>query len=184
MNQLEGLLINLSNNHGDTEYMNYLDVTSFAKIFIANQVFMNFDPNRYYVLPSRQSKLKMMPMWDSEWSMGLWLIGWPGNPYPIESNAYWENMYFFKYLLKSPTFKKAVKEEWAKFKDNVQEVKNEVETVRQMIVKAQAANFERWPSPGRPLNVKYNTWEEEAKALNQFLQVRMEWMENRITGWK
>lgn len=184
MNQLEGLLINLSNNHGDTEYMNYLDVTSFATIFIANQVFMNFDPNRYYVLPSRQSKLKMMPMWDSEWSMGLWLIGWPGNPYPIESNAYWENMYYFKYLLKSPTFKETVKEEWAKFKDNIQQVKDEVESVRQVISKAQAYNFRRWPSPGRQLNVQYETWEKEVEALSIFLQKRIEWMDNRLSNWK
>ena len=35
------------------------------------EVFSNFDPNRYYVLPSRTSKLKMMPMWDSEWSLRI-----------------------------------------------------------------------------------------------------------------
>ena len=159
-------------------------MTSFARIFIANQVFMNFDPNRYYVLPSRQSKLKMMPMWDSEWSMGLWLNEWPGNPNPIESNAYWENMYYFKYLLKSPSFKEAVKEEWAKFKDNIQQVKDEVETVRQVISKAQAYNFRRWPSPGRQLNVQYETWEKEVEALSLFLQERIKWMDDRLSNWK
>ena len=184
MNELEVNLKTLLNDNNDLKYMDYLDVTSFAKMHIANEVFMNFDPNIFYVLPSRQSKLKMMPMWDSEWSMGLWLTDWPENPYPIESNAYWENMYYFKYLMKSPKFKTAIKEEWAKFKENVQQVKDEVEIVRQKIAKAQAANFRKWPSPGRPLYVQYNTWEEEAEALNRFLQVRMNWMESRINSWE
>lgn len=184
MNELEFNLKTLLNDHKDVYYMDYLDVTSFAQFFIANQVFMNFDPNRYYVLPSRQSKLKMMPVWDSEWSMGLWINEWPGNPYPIESNAYWENMYYFKYLLKSPTFKETVKEEWAKFKDNIQQVKDEVESVRQVISKAQAYNFRRWPSPGRQLNVQYETWEKEVEALSLFLQKRIEWMDNRLSNWK
>ena len=182
MNQLESSLKVLLDTHGDTGYMDKLDITSFAKIHIANQVFMNFDPNRYYVLPSRQSKLKMMPMWDSEWSMGSWNTSWKGNPYPIEKNTYWENMHYFKYLMKSPTFKEAVKTEWAKFYSKVQQVKDEVESVRQVIAKAQVANHKKWPSTGRPMNYKVKSWEEEVERVNTFFDTRVTWMNKRINN--
>lgn len=185
MNQLEGSLMVLPDIHVDINYMKYLDLTSFVKYHVANEVFMNFDPNRFYVLPSRQSKLKMMPLWDSEWSMGSWITSWNDNPYPIEENTFWENMYFFRYLMKSPAFKEAVKAEWANFLTNVQQVKDEVETVRQMIAKAQAANFKKWPSTGRPMNYSVKSWEEEVERVNTFFDKRVTWMNNRINNnWK
>ena len=185
MNQLESSLMVLQDIHVDINYMKYLDFTSFAKYHIANEVFMNFDPNRFYVLPSRQSKLKMMPLWDSEWSMGSWISTWNDNPYPIEENTFWENMYFFKYLMKSPAFKEAVKVEWAKFISNVQQVKDEVEAVRQIIAKAQAANFKKWPSTGRPMNYSVKSWQEEVERVNTFFDERVTWMDNRINNnWK
>lgn len=185
MNQLESSLMVLPDNHDDIKYMDYLDVTSFAKYHVANEVFMNFDPNRYYVLPSRQSKLKMMPLWDSEWSMGSWITSWHDNPYPIEENTFWENMYFFKYLMKSPAFKEAVKAEWALFMTNVQQVKDEVENVRLMIAKAQVANFKKWPSTGRPMNYSVKSWQEEVERVNTFFDERVTWMDNRINNnWK
>ena len=185
MNQLETALMVLPDDHESTKYMDYLDISSFAKFHIANEVFMNFDPNRFYVLPSRQSKLKMMPLWDSEWSMGSWITSWNDNPYPIEENTFWENMYFFRYLMKSPAFKEAVKVEWANFITNVQQVKDEVETVRQMIAKAQAANFKKWPSTGRPMNYSVKSWEEEVERVNTFFDKRVTWMNNRINNnWK
>lgn len=185
MNQLESSLMVLPDNHDDIKYMDYLDVTSFAKFHVANEVFMNFDPNRYYVLPSRQSKLKMMPLWDSEWSMGSWITTWHDNPYPIEENTFWETMYFFRYLMKSPTFKEAVKAEWAHFITNVQQVKDEVENVRLMIDKAQVANFKKWPSTDRPMNYNVKSWEEEVERVNTFFDERIIWMDNRISNnWK
>lgn len=185
MNQLESSLMVLPDNHDDIKYMDYLDVTSFAKYHVANEVFMNFDPNRYYVLPSRLSKLKMMPLWDSEWSMGSWITSWHDNPYPIEENTFWENMYFFKYLMKSPAFKEAVKAEWALFMTNVQQVKDEVENVRLMIAKAQVANFKKWPSTGRPMNYSVKSWQEEVERVNTFFDERVTWMDNRINNnWK
>ena len=185
MNQLESSLMVLPDNHDDIKYMDYLDVTSFAKFHIANSVFMNFDPNLYYVLPSRQSKLKMMPLWDSEWSMGSWITAWHDNPYPIEENTFWETMHFFRYLMKSPTFKEAVKAEWAQFITNVQQVKDEVENLRLMIAKAQTANFKKWPSTGRPMNYSVKSWEEEVERVNTFFDERVTWMDNRIkNNWK
>ena len=185
MNQLETSLKDLSNHSGDTQYLDRLDVVSFAKYHIANEVFMNFDPNRFYVLPSRLSKLKMMPMWDSEWSMGSWITVWSGNPYPIEKNTFWETHHFFKYLMKSSAFRDAVRTEWDHFCNNVQQVRDEVESVRQVIAKAQAANHKKWPSTGRPMNYTVLSWDKEVERVNTFFDGRVDWMDNRIRNvWK
>lgn len=185
MNQLESSLKVLNNHSDDTLYLDRLDVVSFAKFHIANEVFMNFDPNRFYVLPSRQSKLKMMPMWDSEWSMGSWITAWSGNPYPIETNTYWERHHFFKYLMKSSAFRDAVRTEWDHFCNNVHQVRDEVESVRQVIAKAQAANHKKWPSTGRPMNYTVLSWEKEVERVNTFFDGRVVWMDDRIRNvWK
>ncbi len=185
MNQLETNLKDLSNHSSDTQYLDRLDVVSFAKYHIANEVFMNFDPNRYYVLPSRQSKLKMTPMWDSEWSMGSWITAWSGNPYPIEKNTFWETHHFFKYLMKSSVFRDAVRTEWDLFSTKVQQVKDEVESVRQVIAKAQVANRKKWPSTGRAMNYTVQSWEKEVERVNTFFDGRVVWMDNRIKNvWK
>lgn len=180
---LEAKLLELNNDKNNTEYLEKVDVNGFAKYHIAEEVFLNFDPNRYYVLPSRGKKLKMMPMWDSEWSMGLWRSNWGDPPSSMVTHTYWEKKYYFKYLFKSPSFKNEVKAEWNNFKSHVEEVKSEVNSVRQSIAKAQVANFNRWPSPGYPLNIQFNTWEEEADYLENFLDERITILDNRISKW-
>ena len=136
ISQLERTLLLLNNDKSNTDYLNYIDVNSFAKYYIASEVFLNLDTNLYYVLPSRKSKLKMMPMWDSGVSMGLWLSSWGNQPSPMEKYSFWENRYYFKYLFKSPLFKNEVKTEWVRFKTHVEEVKYEVNVVRQVVAKS------------------------------------------------
>lgn len=185
INNLESKLLVLKNSDkNDTEYINYVDVNSFAKYYVASEFFLNYDPNRYYVLSSRNSKLKMMPMWDSEWSMGLWRSNW-GNPpsSTMVKCVYWENQYYFKYLFKSPLFKSEVKAEWELFKTHVEDVKSEVYALRQKIAKAQANNFKKWPNPGWPLNIKFNTWEEEADNLENFVDERIKFLDQRISNF-
>lgn len=184
ISEIERTLLVLKNNNAfSTDYLDKLDANSFAKYHIAVEVFSNFDPNRYYVLPSRTSKLKMMPMWDSEWSLGLWRSNWNDPPLPIVTNRYWENQYYFKYLFLSPSFKSEVKSEWEKFITHVEDVKSEVNSVRQKIAKAQADNFKKWPNPGWPLNIQFDTWEEEADYLENFLDERIAFLDSHISKW-
>ena len=183
ISELERRLLILKNSKNDTEYLDYVDANSFAKYHIGEEVFLNFDPNRYYVLPSRGKKLKMQPMWDSEWSMGLWRSNWGDEPSSMVTHTYWENMYYFKYLFKSPSFKNEVKAEWNNFKNHLEEIKSEVNSVRQMIAKAQVANFNKWPSPGYPLNIRFDTWEEEADYLENFLDERIAFLDQRISAF-
>ena len=67
----------------------------------------------------------------------------------------------------------------------VQQVRDEVESVRQVIAKAQAANRKRWPSTGRAMNYTVQSWEKEVERVNTFFDGRVVWMDNRIKNvWK
>ena len=115
--------------------------------------------------------------------MGLWLSSWGNQPYQMAKYSFWENRYYFKYLFKSSLFKSEIKTEWEKFKTHVEEVKSEVNVVRQVVAKAQTDNFKKWPSPGRQLNIRFDTWEEEADYLENFLDERIAFLDSRISKW-
>ena len=182
MNQAESALLLLSDNPDDTQYQEFFDLEAFAKYYIASEVLLNFDPNRFYVLPSKTSKLMMMPLWDWEWSMGLWPMVWGNPPKNIATDIHWDRMYYFKFLFLSPAFRKVVKEEWKKFKSNVQQVRDEIEKVRESIAIAQIDNYIKWPQTGQQLNVRFDTWEQEVDYVNQFFEDRIVWMDEYIAS--
>ena len=181
--QMESALNQLTSNPDNTNYQDYVDVTSFVKFHVACAAFVLLDPNRFYVLPSRSSKLKMMPMWDAEWSLGLRHKSW-GKTYPMYNDTSWDRYFYFKYLMKSPAFVAAVKEEWAKFKAKKQQILDEVNTVRQQISTAQADNFKMWSDNRQWLSFSFDTWEEEVNNILQFFNERLEWLDEHYASMK
>lgn len=184
VNQAEAAMKLLEKDPNNTEYQTYIDIPSFAKFHIACASMLLFDPNRYYVLPSRQSKLKMMPIWDSEWSLGLRPKAWGKTTWSLVSDTSVDRAFYFRNLMESPAFKEAVKQEWEKFKSNVHLVKDEIEAVRQRISTAQAANFKIWPPKSNYYNISFDTWDEEVEYILQFFDERLEWLEGHYDSQK
>ena len=185
INQMESALTKLTDNPDDTSYQDFIDVTSFAKFHVACAAFVLLDLNRYYVLPSRSSKLKMMPMWDSEWSLGLRHKSW-GKTYPMLNDTSWDRFFYFKYLMKSPAFVAAVKAEWAKFKTKKQQIIDEINTVRDNISTAQIDNFNMWcdDAQRKKISFSFDTWEEEVDNILQFFDERIDWLDGHYASMK
>ncbi len=183
VHQMETALNQLTKNPNSTDYQNYIDVTSFAKFHVACAAIVLLDPNRFYVLPSRSSKLKMMPMWDAEWSLGLRHKSW-GDAYPMHNDTSWDRLFYFTYLMKSPSFIEAVKAEWAKFKEKKQQILDEISLVRERISIAQADNFNMWPENRQWLSFSFDTWEEEVNNILQFFDKRLEWLDGHYASMK
>ena len=183
IHQMEAALNLLKNNSNSTDYKNYIDMTSFAKFHVACAALVLLDPNRFYVLPSRSSKLKMMPMWDAEWSLGLRHKSW-GEAYPMYNDTSWDRAFYFTYLMKSPEFIESVKTEWAKFKDKKQQILDEISLVRERISTAQADNFNMWSNNRQWLSFSFDTWEEEVNNILQFFDQRLEWLDGHYTSMK
>lgn len=185
--RMENALRSIEDN--PDEYKTYIDVQSFAKWYLAQEILYNCDPNRFYILPSRSEKMMMYPMWDSEWSLGLavkdpiWRLP-PFEPTPKESM--WPSMYYFKYLFKDPLFVKEVKNEWDSFRIHKEDLLHKIDSVSNTIVYTQAANFEKWPIIGKRTNdvqlIVLDSWEAEKNYVMGFLSERLEWINEYITG--
>ena len=185
MNGVEQSLILLNLEPNDEEYLDYININSFARFYVASELLATYDPNRYYTLTSKSSKLKMMPMWDAEWSMGLWPTkAWAGLPASMSTNKIWEKKHYFPYLFKSNKFKNEIKSEWDKLKTKISQIKQEVSSTANIISTAQVYNFEKWPDTGQVLNVQFDTWEEEVNYINQFFDDRASWLDEYISSWE
>ena len=164
-------------------YRKYIDVKSFAKWYIVNEVLGNWEPNLYYVLPTRGSKLKMLPVWDAEWSLGLACKGNELRPdgwylYPYESPwdiDVWKRKYF-QYLFKDPVFVSDVCNIWQSFVKNIKSVKDVIRLKLQEIQIAQKDNFTKWPVLGEIIAVTlvaFPTWEEEVEYMFSYFDNRV-----------
>lgn len=175
-------------------YKNYIDIESFAKWYIANEVLGNWEPNLFYVLPSRESKLKMMPLWDAEWSLGLACKGneqradgWYLRPHESPSDIYlWKNRKYFQYLTKDPYFNEIVNNEWNKFKENLETVKGAILSKQQEIQEVQQRNFDKWPIMGKyiiaVMLVAFPTWQEEVEYAANYFEQRIQWLDINLNS--
>ena len=182
MNSLENSLSKLTNDPEDKDFLDYIDLSSFAKYYIAAQLTATGDPNNYYVLPSRSSKLKRTPMWDAEWSLGL-LPAAAVAPASLVSWDIWGDSPYFRNLVLSPTFKEKVKGEWSSFLPNINQVVQLISADSKSISKSQFYNFKIWPGSGIPLNVSFDSWEQEVDYINLFFEARKEWLNTLINSW-
>lgn len=187
--ELENALSDISQNP-ELVYAK-VDYSNFAKWFLIQELIGNWDPNRYYVLESRTSKLKMLPAWDAEWSMGLAKMGKPINggdwfkpPVQPDNNlAIWKTRQYFPWLFKDPVFIAILKNEWSLMKSRLPSVYDAINRVESEISLAQKDNFEKWPTLGKYCGVAlvaFDSWEEEVNYVKTFFADRIDWMDNYI----
>jgi|SRR5690554_20981 len=189
MNQFESVLYSSNFKDPLNGYRKYIDAKSFAKWYIVQETLGNAEPNPYYVLNSRTDKLEMYPAWDFEWSLGLayrennnWIL--PPATSPV-AHFYHRTLYF-KRLFEDPYFVDLVKKEWVKAKANLPVLEEIIEKKAENIKYAQTKNFSRWSILGKFISVglvKFDTWEEEVNYEKEFLDARVEWMDNEISNW-
>lgn len=190
MNEFEAVLY--SNNFKDpsTGYRKYLDAENFAQWYLVQETIGNIDTNPYYALESRTGKLKMYPVWDFEWCLGLAAIGssgWATPPTisPVEQ-LYRRDQYYSR-LFQDPYFVDIVKTEWQKMKSQyLPALANIVKEKKENIKYAQKQNFSRWQILGQYTSVgltNFKTWEEEVEYAADFLQRRVEWLDTQIPNW-
>lgn len=173
-------------------YKELVDIKSFAKWYIVAEVLGNWEPNLYYVLPSKTGKLKMYPMWDSEWSLGLaskgnddnpW--GWYYPPYKPEVEVpIWKNRKYFEFLFCDPEFVKVVKEEWNSFSSKISEVIDAIYKVKDRIKYSQLDNFVVWDILNKYVSVElitFENWEDEVDYAISFFERRANWL-NSYSG--
>lgn len=184
-NEMETALLLLDKDNNDQTYLKYIDIESFAKWYLVAEILAIEDPNRFYSLYDRTSKLKMGPMWDAEWSLGLWANPWPMQaPESIVESEVWVrsvgSLRYIDQLLKSPFFLEKLREEWKVVKPKLADVHLSIKKLRNNLRPYQSRNFERWPEPSSFLNVLNESWEEEVDFIIVFFDRRVEWLDKYI----
>ena len=193
VNDTEESLLRLETDSLDLNYQNFIDLESFAKWFIVAELTGNLDPNLFYVLPSRNGKLKMMPLWDSEWSLGLACKGNKANTYGwffypshgpmLPTEPFWGDQLCFKYLFKSPSFLERVKIIWQSSYNNVVDAQNRLKDLKSTLVYAQEDNFNKWQILDKYLGgtlIVCGGWNDEVEYVENWLSDRIIWFNSYV----
>ncbi len=191
-----GNLQNLS-----THYLNYIDLTTFADLFIINELSRSVDAYKLssYIYKDRidnGGKLKAGPIWDFDLAYdnaaycgGESETGWT---YLQAENSCDDLMLmpmWWQVFLNDPIFTNHLKCRWELLKQsvlNINNLNNFIDSSATVINDAQNRNFQRWPVLGVdlfaqpwPLPTTYN---EEINVLKTWLADRINWIDNNIPG--
>lgn len=179
----------LYNNSDD--WLNYIDLESFARFFIVHNMLANIDTNYFITKKSsnNNSKLVMEPCWDFDWSLG---IGWYSGERPRPEN-YWciidqeIHEWYFSELLKHVEFINEIKYQWrllkAEYSYVYEDIRNNISNWSENISISQILNFKRWdimnehfPIGGVPMG----SYEKELECDLTFLEKRIAWFDKEI----
>lgn len=189
MNDFESALYGDDFKNPETGYRKYIDVPTFAKWFLVQELTANLEPNMYYVLPSRDAKLQIGPVWDAEWSMGLAYradeySGWESLPAePDRYQQIWSKWKYFGRLFEDEYFVDAVRQEWESLQLKLPAFKEKMAEVADNIKEEQKKNYEKWNTLGWNVSVgliRFDTWEEEVQYVTDFFNDRVEWLDNLL----
>ncbi|MEC3881480.1 CotH kinase family protein [Parapedobacter sp. 10938] len=166
-------------------YPSYIDVSSFARWFIFQNILANMDTNVYLIKEdANDAKLSMGPVWDFEWSIG---IGWYDGVRPRPADYYvWEsNAFYYDRLLQDPEFKANVKAMWNSL-DVRDAILQHIDEATSLLEKSQELNFKRWDIMNTRVSVggiPMGSYEKEVEVDRQFFINHMNWLDGQIANY-
>jgi hypothetical protein len=185
MNEFEAVLASDEFDDLTNGYQKYIDLESFARWFLFQNVIANLDTNPYLTKNDNTtgSKVCMGPVWDFEWSLG---IGWYAGARPRPAGYWVQNGWYFAKLLESPAFTGKVKELWNtyKFQMTVGGLAYFV-AAKAEIADSQSLNFRRWDILNTRVSVggiPLGSFDAEVECDRQFFINHINWLDTAISG--
>ncbi len=144
INELETLLypdfvegVNTNNcSAPDEAYANVIDVTSWAKFWLVNEIMHNGELGHpkscYFTFESEKDIFKAGPVWDFDWST-----------LTTRTSVGLKNTIYYNALFKSPTFVAEVEKVWDKYSSYI-DIEGEIERMRNILDVAAAVDRVRW----------------------------------------
>ena len=184
INNFESVLKSDNFKDENSGYRKYIDVESFCKWFLFHEVLANLDTNTYCCINDLLSdKLKLGPVWDFEWSLG---IGWYDGPRPRDVN-YWaqkDQYLYFKRLLEDEYFVNQLKNIWNNKKNYIKDnIFSFIDEKADEIEQSRILNFKRWNILNERISVggiPLGSYESELTYDKEFLKKRIEWLDKEI----
>lgn len=185
MDEFEGVLTSPTFDDPQSGYRRFIDVPSFVRWFVFQNILANMDTNVYMVKEDMgDSKVEMYPVWDFEWSIG---IGWYEGTRPRPANYYvWNSdAFYYDKLLKDPAFKKEVRELWEST-SVTDDILKYIDETSAMLDTSQKLNFKRWDIMNKRVSVggiPMGSYEKEVECDRQFFINHMNWLNNEFSNY-
>lgn len=175
-------------------YHKFIDVQSFIDFFLLNEVTKNVDGYRlstylYKQAASRGGKLYAGPIWDfnitlgnADYCAGDTYTGWALD-FPCDHSVipfWWHRMQ------QDTTYVKQLVCRWTNLRTNIlstQTIMAEIDSLAGALDAPQQRNYAIWPILGTyvwPNNYVGQTYADEVAYFKQWLNARLEWMDNNI----
>ena len=163
-------------------YAKYIDVNSFIDWYLINEITKNNDAIFYssvYMNYTLGGKLKMGPVWDYDISLGN--INYNNNE---TTDGFWiKNAIWYSRLFEDPNFISKVKSRFNYFYDNRDLFQEHINLNSFYLNQSIERNFYKWPILGIyvwPNNVFFSTHNEEVTYLKEWLNKRLEWLNDNL----
>lgn len=172
-------------------WQKYIDIESFAKAFIVNELTKNIDGNMRkssFITKERGKKLEMYHLWDydltigncdymASLSNGIATNGPEG--WFIKTTSMDQGINWFIRLSQDPAFCAKVKEIWNRSYPQFVDVIDFIDRQARLIDDAQTRNFQRWDILGTyvwPNMVVTGKYSSEVAYMKDFYAKRLEWL--------
>lgn len=171
----------------ETGYTRYIDMESFVKYFIVQELTKNCDGNMrgscYLTLP-RNGKVTQPTVWDFDIAFGnanhivdegATSRGWDG--WYIKTCSPWFDQFF-----KDPAFVSALKTKWNALKPQLDQLPQFIDKNTGSLQYAQKRNFNKWNihEIEWPNYADRGSYEGEITFLKEFIVKRLEWLDREI----
>ena len=172
-------------------WQKYIDIESFAKAFIVNELTKNIDGNMRkssFITKERGKKLEMYHLWDydltigncdymASMSNGIATNGPEG--WFIKTTSMDQGINWYIRMSQDPAFCAKVKEIWNRSYPQLVDVIDFIDRQARLIDDAQARNFQRWDILGTyvwPNMVVTGKYSSEVAYMKDFYAKRLEWL--------
>ena len=166
-----------------TGYAAYLDVDSFVRWYLVNELFRNVDANMWsscWMYKPRGGKLHMGPLWDFDIAAGN--INYNG---AWHTSGWWiRDAPWFSRLFEDPAFVARVRQVWNEIKtEQLPAVSGSIAANSLLLQQSQLNNFQRWPIleiyvwPNRDVPGSYAA---EVEYLQSWLTARIAWLDSQF----
>lgn len=179
-------------------YAHYIDVDSFVKFFILQELAKNVDGNlrkSTFLTKEQGGKLEMYHVWDFDIAFGncnYFPDFWPGTTNTYEGwfvkdyiNYSYKCDGWYGRLFKDPAFVEKVRACWNQHKEEFLGIPDYIDENVRLLGKAPARNFERWKILGKkvwPNVVAPGTYSGEIDYLKEFYLNRLNWMDQALAA--
>jgi hypothetical protein len=194
-NAFEGALFSSNFSDPNSGYRKYANIYSFVDFFLLNELSNNIDGYRLSTFmhkdrDSRCGRFTMGPLWDYNLSLGNadYCEGLPVNKWQYLEGCGSQSSWWITKMLQDPYFANLTKCRWTELRAGVLStpaLMAHIDEYADYLREASVRDSARWQTIGNyiwPNAWVANTWQGEINNMKQWLQMRLEWLDNNMYG--